>query len=388
MARAAVDTASSQRSDIQASRKRLVDSTIVLLSSKWYGTVSVAEICRHAGFSNGLFYRYFPDKEAIFRHILEIVIDGIARALADIPGDTPSQRLKQFVHTIVGFSRDNPELVRVFREGQYRFFEYERRLRAVYEEALGRAIGRRPTLAEYVFGLGGLRFSATRAAFNEVPIRLDALESILENGLFQDLEFDQEKVFSRSISPLPLQIMPDARERILREGKQLFGRQGYFETNVHEITMAAGLSTGTFYTYFETKEAFYQVLIERVGREVRRFISMNLDPALNPLERELRGLWLFMVFLSIDRYCYGIVREAEFVLPASVKAYYDSFAKGYRTRGGEQSAGDRTTEIEFMLGVAHYLGIEVIFDESPENARNIIKEIGKLYRQGFGGTIR
>ncbi len=370
-----------------ASRDRLVESSIELLSRKWYGTVSVAEICRHAGFSNGLFYRYFQDKEEIFRHILEMVIEEIQAALADLPGRTARDRLELFAKIIFEFSRDNPSIVKVFREGQYRFFEYERRLKAVYEEALGRALGQKPALSSYIFALGGLRFASIRSVFHGIPVSLPSLQAILEEGMFGHYDFNPDKVFSTSITPLSLDIMPDARERILREGKILIGRQGYFETNIHEITTAAGLSTGAFYTHFANKEAFFAELIHRVGREVRRFISINLSPSLNRLERELRGLWLFIVFLSLDRHCYGIVREAEFVLPAAVRAYYGAFADGYREHDESGEMRDETTEIEFMLGIAHYLGIEVIFDQSPENARNIIAELGEFYRRGFGDRL-
>jgi len=369
------------------SKEMLVESSIALLSERWYGTVSVAEICRHAGFSNGLFYRYFPDKEAIFRHILEIVIDKIADSIAELPGKTAKARLNLFIERIFNFSQENPALVKVFREGQYRYFEYERRLQAVYEEGLARALGTAVDLPTYIFGLGGLRFAAVRSAFHAIPVRLESLERIIGEGIFRQLEFSPDKVFLTSIRPLPLEIMPDPRERILREGKLLIGRDGYFNTNVQDITAAAGLATGSFYSHFANKEAFYAELIHRVGREVRHFISLNLDPTLNRLERELRGLWLFMVFLSLDRNCYGIVREAEFVLPAAVKAYYDAFVSGYRHRSDEETAADGSTEIEFMLGIAHYLGLERIFDQSPEQAKKVISAIGEFYRRGFSARL-
>ncbi len=41
-----------------------------------------------------------------------------------------------------------------------------------------------------------------------------------------------------------------------------------------------------------------------------------------------------------------------------------------------------------MLGVAHYLGIEVIFDKSPEIARQTIEEMGQLYIHGLGEMQR
>jgi len=372
--------------DAHSSKARLIQVSTELFSQKWYGTVSVAEICRKAGYSNGLFYRYFQSKEDIFKTILETVIADIDGALKKIGGEGKQERLKDFTRIIHNYSRDNPAPVKVFREGQYRFFEYERRLKAVYEEAYLRVFGMQPRLADYIFALGGLRFSAVRSAFHGIPVKLEELQRILSGGLYPGQTFDPERVFSTSISPLPIDIIPDARERILREGKLLIGRQGYFDTNIHEITSAASLSTGAFYTYFPSKEAFYTELIHRVGREVRRFISMNLDPSLSGLERELRGLWLFIVFLSLDRNCYGIVREAEFVLPAVVKEYYDAFVRGYRAPN-RASPEETDTRIEFQLGVAHYLGIEVIFDHSPENAKNVIKSIGELYSGGFGALL-
>ena len=51
-------------------RERLVAAAVELFSKKWYGTVSVAEICRAAGLSNGVFYRYFDGKEGLFKVIL------------------------------------------------------------------------------------------------------------------------------------------------------------------------------------------------------------------------------------------------------------------------------------------------------------------------------
>jgi AcrR family transcriptional regulator len=370
------------------SQERLIQAAIALFSEKWYGAVSVAEICRRSGLSNGLFYRYFRDKESIFRVILEMVIARIADSLQGVSGDSVDERLESFATIIFNFSQVNQDIVKVFREGQYRFLEYEQRLRAVYEKGYEAVFGGKPGLADYLFALGGLRFAATRAAFQEVPARLDTLISILKRGIFPDAGFDPEKVFSSSITPIPLELLPDGRERMLKEGKTLVGSQGFYETNIYEISSAAGLSTGAFYTYFESKEAFFAQLIQRVGKEVRRFISMNLSPDLNPLERELRGLWLFVVFLSLDRHCYGLVREAEFVLPRAAKEYYGSFVIGYRSHLTAPAGLDLTTTVEFLLGVAHYLGIEVVFERSPENAKNVISEIGELYRNGISGSGR
>jgi AcrR family transcriptional regulator len=368
------------------SKERLIESAIDLFSKKWYGIVSVAEICRDAGLSNGLFYRYFDSKEEIFKQILESVNKDIERNLSSInaSGSNIHERLSEFTRLIYEFSQFNTARVKVFREGQYRFFEYERRLKAVYEKALSKVLGRPNTLSEYLFSLGGLRFASIRAALHGIPVKMDSLVSILEKGMFGEFEFDPDKVFSTSIRPLTIELIPDAREKILKESKALLGAKGYFETNIHDITSAAGFAVGTFYTYFPSKDSFYAELVKQVGKEVRQFISINIDPSLNRLERELRGIWLFIVYLSLDRNCYGIVREAESILPESAKEYYEAFVRGYKKNSEGSGPYDLDTTIEFLQGVAHYLGLEVVFDESPENAKSIITEIGEFYRKGFG----
>jgi AcrR family transcriptional regulator len=406
-----MDKAGARKSETE---RKLVAAAVSLFSRKWYNTVSVAEICRSAGLSNGIFYKYFDGKEALFRRILETVIDRLRERLAAVRGDSPRERLAAFIDSLVEFTEANRELVSVFREGQYRFFEYERKLADLYSRSLSQALGRDVGLAEYLFALGGIRFCAVRKSLHGVKMDLSALPGIVERGLFHGLAFDAGRVFGGSVTPLPLDLGTSARERLLAAGKRLFGDRGFFETNVHEITDAAGLSVGAFYSHFESKEAFLAELIGRAGRDIRAFIASNLGPAGgshntvggsqnlagasqnttgNRLERELRGIWLFLIFLSIDRHCYAIVREAEFVLPESVREYYGAFVDGYRKNpegnGVTTATGHEAEEtaIEFLLGISHYFGIEVAFDSSPANARGVIETMGKYLAEGFSSYL-
>lgn len=368
--------------------ERLEEAAVALFAKKWYGTVSVAEICRAAGLSNGVFYRYYKKKETLFRGILSKVLEMIRVAIEVPQNGGPCEQLRAFVNAIIDFSWDHADLVSVFREGQYRFFEYERRLVAIYLRGLSTALAREVRLPEYLFALGGVRFCAVRRALQGVRIEVDDVHGILRAGLFRGMSFDAGRVFGGSATPLPVALEEGARDRLLRSGKRLFGEKGFFETNIHEITDGAGLSVGAFYTYFESKEAFYAQLIRQVGHEVRSFIARNLAasaPSLNRLERELRGLWLWLVYLSIDRNCYAIVREAEFVLPAAVKDYYGAFVEGYRKNPEGNGDVDQGTAIEFLLGIAHYFGIEMAFDESPANARAAIEAIGGYLSRGLVG---
>ncbi len=347
--------------------------------------VSVAEICRSANLSNGAFYRHFKNKEEIFCAILDLVVHKIESALKPLSNMPRRDRFPTLIAIIYNFSQEYTPLVRVFREGQYRFFKYERALKEVYSHAFSVVLDHDPTVAEYLFVFAGLRFAAIRAALHQIPVSVESLSSIIGSGLFQPQSINWPRIFSTSITPLPIELLPDSKAQLLAEGRKLFGEKGYFETNIHEVTSNANLAIGSFYRYFESKESFYKEVIREVGQDVRHFITLNLGNGLNRLERELRGLWLFILFLSIDRNCYNIVREAEFVLPNEVRDYYDAFHRGYLRREDASFGCESTTCIEFMLGVAHYLGIEIIFDNSPETARHVIEEIGNLYMHGLLG---
>ncbi|MFA6508243.1 MAG: TetR/AcrR family transcriptional regulator [Treponemataceae bacterium] len=371
--------------------KKLEASAITLFARKWYSSVSVAEICRHAGLSNGIFYKYFQNKEILVRQILEDAIDGIAGTLEKVSGNTARERLACLMDRVVNFSADNPELITVFREGQYRFFEYERRLTDLYRKALGKAVGKNVGNSEYLFAIGGLRFASIRSALHGSRISKSALTSIICDGIFKGLDWSAEKVFNLTVTPSPISLDDETRERLLRAGKRLFGEKGYHTVNIHEVTDAAGLSVGAFYRYFESKDVFFAELIEHAGHQVRRFIHDNLSPGLNRLEREMQGIYLFGVFLTLDRWCYNIVREGEFVAPAKVREYYGAFVHGYQKSGAEAMdskivADDplyESTAIEFMLGISHYYGIEIVFDDSPHNARSVVEGIGNYLLTGL-----
>jgi TetR/AcrR family transcriptional repressor of nem operon len=75
----------------------------------------------------------------------------------------------------------------------------------------------------------------------------------------------------------------------MEAGRQLFLTKGFNGCGVQEITSAAEVPKGSFYSYFETKEAFGMAVLEDfwIGVE-NKFGGILCDPALKPLERVAR----------------------------------------------------------------------------------------------------
>lgn len=72
------------------------------------------------------------------------------------------------------------------------------------------------------------------------------------------------------------------RARLLSASRKIFERDGFVEARVSDITAAAGVSHGTFYTYFTSKDDIFKALVLDL---VHDFGSpSSADPAQDPEE--------------------------------------------------------------------------------------------------------
>lgn len=75
---------------------------------------------------------------------------------------------------------------------------------------------------------------------------------------------------------------PDTRQQVLDTALHLFAERGYFNTSVHDIQRAAGVSVGSIYHHFGDKEgiarALYADLLESTDAELKA-INERYDTA-------------------------------------------------------------------------------------------------------------
>ena len=63
----------------EKSRTLILDSALKLFSHKGYGATSVRDIAEEAGLSKGNVYHHFPDKEAIFRALIDRYFEAMSQ---------------------------------------------------------------------------------------------------------------------------------------------------------------------------------------------------------------------------------------------------------------------------------------------------------------------
>ena len=108
-----------------------------------------------------------------------------------------------------------------------------------------------------------------------------------------------------------------------------FGEKGFYESSVVSITQRAGVALGSFYTYFDSKDALFQALVHDMSAQVRNTVGPVIAAAPNRLEGERIGLATFLQFVRQHKELYRIIDEAEFVDPPSYRAHYDNTVAGY-----------------------------------------------------------
>ena len=63
------------------------------------------------------------------------------------------------------------------------------------------------------------------------------------------------------------------REDLLAAARRVFERDGYLDTRVADITAEAGVSHGSFYTYFSSKQDVFRAIARDIGQQFEAAVA-------------------------------------------------------------------------------------------------------------------
>jgi AcrR family transcriptional regulator len=174
------------------------------------------------------------------------------------------------------------------------------------------------------------------------------------------------------------------RRKILDAAEAEFGEKGFHDGSISGITQRAGVALGTFYTYFDSKEAIFQALVAFMSRRIREWIGERVAGATDRLTAERLGIEAYIEFARQHKGIYRIISEAEFVATDAYRDHYQGFARAYRrnlekaARDGELRPGDYEAWAWAIMGIAVFSGMRfVIMDESksPSEVADIMTDL-------------
>jgi TetR/AcrR family transcriptional repressor of nem operon len=100
------------------------------------------------------------------------------------------------------------------------------------------------------------------------------------------MEIETQAPRRRGRPPKQREDLTETRELLLRAGLEVLTEKGFTATGIEEILGRVGVPKGSFYHYFDSKEAYGLALIERYGVFFARKLDRHLrNPARPPLSR-------------------------------------------------------------------------------------------------------
>src|SRR4051812_45818344 len=180
--------------------------------------------------------------------------------------------------------------------------------------------------------------------------------------------------------------------KILDAAREEFGERGFSDSSIVGITQRAGVALGTFYTYFDSKEALFQALVRDMSAQVRDTAAPAFAEYPHALDAARRGLELFLEFARKHRNIYRIIDEAEFVDPVAYREHYETTAaritgRLIAARGKGEIAADLSDEdLEVLawasMGANVFLGLRYSVWDSAAPAR-VAAVASRMFRKGI-----
>lgn len=367
-------------------KEKIIHWATEFFSTNAYENVAVSGICKAAKVSNGLFYKYFKDKEELFKCLLEETSSRINIYFKKVKGDSIEERLESFIKINLELTREELPLIKVYREGQYKFIEYEKILREVYMNALERVFERNISDYEYLYIMSGIRYINVSFITREISLDYEFLTKIILKGCFEKESIDFNKFEEINLYLRVWFDNDNLKTKLLMEGEKLFGDKGIYETKVQDISLSANIGVGSFYQYFKTKEEFLGEIGKGIKNTLISFLSDNSSELIksSPLEKHLYFLYLMLKYYKKSSYKYQIIRELEFIEPNIYKEFITSLECIYlkTLKDTEYSEDERFIISNILLGIAHYMGIEFFFLKNLKDNEKFLKAMGKFMVEG------
>ena len=170
-----------------------------------------------------------------------------------------------------------------------------------------------------------------------------------------------------------------------------FADKGFHEASISGITRRAGVALGTFYTYYDSKDAIFRALVSDMSAGVGRAAREALDPGMGALEVERVALRAFLAFAAEHKEIYRIIDEAEFVDPESYRTHYETIGARIEERlhrGGESGEfirGLGAPEAWALMGMNVFLGLRYVIwaREGDPESDEIAKRANALLASGI-----
>lgn len=175
----------------------------------------------------------------------------------------------------------------------------------------------------------------------------------------------------------------EKKQRIKDAALKLMSEKGYFATSSNEIAREAGVSIGTFYSYFKDKKELYAELVDDIYTDVLTPINLNELPDDLSIEETVQ-LYVTAVFRGHE-YQTAFQREIsslseqsdefraiEMVHKSNILHVFSEALKAYRE---ELKPQDLETSTYIILTTVEAVIHDTLFHNGGKNKEAVIREL-------------
>lgn len=163
---------------------------------------------------------------------------------------------------------------------------------------------------------------------------------------------------------------------ILSAAAQEIYEKGYHNAGINDITRRAGVASGTFYVYFDSKDDLYKFLLLQCSHIIRKHLNQVTSSCKTRREVEEVGLREWLKFVQKNQYMYHIIWESLYVDKQLFVDYYSTFSRAYmKGIDAAKERGEIRPEINSevlawtLMGASNFLGLNWgLFADCPTDS--------------------
>ncbi len=191
--------------------------------------------------------------------------------------------------------------------------------------------------------------------------------------------------------PYPSDHREQVKEKVLRSARRLFNRHGFNGVSIDDVMADAGLTRGSFYTYFESKSELYAESVNRVVCEkpAPRRDGVSVDPQAPEVAAQIVRDYLSpRHFEDLDGGCPMIAlpsdiaqhdRRVRLAFESALRLMIDIFEAGLK-REGDKARTRALAMSALCVGgmvLARSIDDRALADEMREAAMTIALSLGQ-----------
>jgi len=187
------------------------------------------------------------------------------------------------------------------------------------------------------------------------------------------------------------------RGSLLNAGCTVVAAEGYAAATIAKIADQAGVAHGTFYNYFEDRQALFDELLPYEGLRMREAIEKVSHKVPTGMEREIIRFETFLNYVIANDGFYRILYESEIFAPKAHSAHMANIVHGYRRTFGRamQQGWMRRLNpqqidclIYQLLGIRAYSAMQIHYAPDMAARQTIRDAAVEIYRLMISTSLK